>query len=242
MISYFASASNPADNSGNTTSPTAVAPPADMQPGDLCFFIGMGYRSLGISMSETGGQTWNAGTFYGSDTATAYCLFWAIFNGTWSANPSIDMGSATTYRSAILHIFRPTGTNYIWEVDVAEVHATYSAPSSPYTVTIAEITTNTDNALVVASWLSGDINTWDSLTAGWTVLGDAQYRNNGVLRDGSFSFAYIIQASAGATGAVSKNQATLGGDAGRDSIIAFKEVLSHAPVPVYMNQYRQRRA
>jgi hypothetical protein len=45
--------------------------------------------------------------------------------------------------------------------------------------------------------------------------------------DSSVSVAYKIQAAAGATGNVSKNQSTLGGDAGATSIFSFYEKINN---------------
>ncbi len=111
------------------------------------------------------------------------------------------------------------------QVDVAQVSATYAAPgAAPYTVTIPAITTITDGALVFAAWASSDDNTWGTLTAGWSTPGSAQYRNTSGA-DESQTHAYKVMATAGASGNVSKNQATLGGDAGARLIIAFKAVI-----------------
>jgi len=221
-ITYFGSASTPADNGTNTASPTAVTPPANMQKGDLVILIAAARATSGtISMSNTGGQTWTALTQRNA-SANRSNIFWAVFNGTWSANPSVTMGS-TTNNIVVMHVFRPTNTNYSWAVDVAESSGTYTAPASPYTVTINGITTNTDGALVFAAWTSSDDNTWGNLTTGWSTPGSAQYRNTSG-NDQSVTAAYLIKSPAGATGNVSKDQTANGGDAGTKYIIAFKEV------------------
>jgi hypothetical protein len=133
------------------------------------------------------------------------------------------MGS-TNSNTVVMHVFRPSNTSSVWQVDVAQVSGNFAAPSSPYTVTIPGITTITDGALVFATWASTDDNTWGSLTAGWSTPGSAQYRNTSG-SDQSQTHAYKVMAIAGASGNVSKNQATLGGDAGARLIIAFKAVI-----------------
>ena len=220
-ITYFGSASTPADNGTNTTDPTAVTPPASMQSGDLVILFAEARANVTPAMSATGGQTWNALTTTHNGTTTTTRMFWATFNGTWSANPSVSFGS-TTNNTVVMHVFRGSSTSTIWAIDASESAASYSAPSSPYTVTILGITTNSNNALIIASWGSQDDNTWGNLTTGWTVLGDAQYRNTSG-SDTSLTFAYKIQATAGQSGSVSKDQLTLGGDAGTKHIVAFRE-------------------
>jgi hypothetical protein len=118
-----------------------------------------------------------------------------------------------------MHVFRPSNTSSVWAVDVAQVSGNYAAPGGAHTVTIPGITTITDGALVFAAWASSDNNTWGSLTAGWSTPGSAYYRN---ASNASQTHAYKVMATAGASGNVSQNQATLGGDAGARLIIAFK--------------------
>ena len=227
-ITYFGSASNPADNGTNTANPTEVTPPGSMLAGDLVLMIAQHRASSGtLSINNTGGQTWTSET----QQNRANCrirLFWCRFNGTWTANPSVNMGSTTT-NTVVMHVFRPSNANSVWQVDVAQVSANFAAPGAPnYTVTIPGITTITHGALVFAAWATADDNTWGTLTAGWTTPGSAQYRNNptGNNNEASQTHAYRIMTTAGATGNVSKNQLTLGGDAGRRLIIAFRAVIT----------------
>ena len=221
-IAYFNSASTPADGSSNTTNPTVVTPPTGMLAGDLVLMIGESRDSTAtLAISNTGGQSWTSETQQ-NQTNCRIRLFWCRFNGTWSANPSVSFGN-TNQHIVVMHVFRPSNTSSVWQVDVAQVSNNFSAPVSPYTVTIPGITTITDGALVFAAWASTDNNTWGSLTAGWSTPGLAQYRNNSNL---SQTHAYKVMATAGASGNVSKNQATLGGDAGAYLIIAFKAVIT----------------
>ena len=118
-----------------------------------------------------------------------------------------------------MHVFRPSNTSSVWQVDVAQVSGNYAAPGGAHTVTIPGITTIMCGALVFAAWASSDNNTWGSLTAGWSTPGSAYYRN---ASNASQTHAYKVMATAGASGNVSQNQATLGGDAGARLIIAFK--------------------
>ena len=224
-ITYFGSASTPTtDNGTNTANPTAVTPPAGLLAGDLVLMIAQARASTGtLAISNAGGQTWTSETQV-TQTNCRIALFWCRFNGTWSANPSVSMGS-TNSNTVVMHVFRPSNTGSVWQEDVAQVSANYAAPGGTHTVTIPGITTITDGALVFATWASSDNNTWGTLTAGWSTPGLAQYRNSSG-SDQSQTHAYRVMATAGASGNVSKNQATLGGDAGAYLIIAFKAVIT----------------
>ncbi len=223
-INYHGSASTPYDNGPNTSDPTVVTPPAGMQRGDLVLMMAASRDSSAtISISSTGGQIWTPENQVNQINCRIR-LFWCRFNGTWSANPSVSFGNNNPH-IVVMHVFRPSRTNIDWQVDVPQVSGTYAAPASPYTVTIPGITTITNGALVFAGWASTDNNTWGSLTAGWFTPGLAQYRTiSGA--DLSQTHAYRVMATAGATGNVSKNQLTLGGDPGARLIIAFKAILT----------------
>ncbi|MDI7261869.1 MAG: hypothetical protein QME90_18390 [Thermodesulfobacteriota bacterium] len=223
LITYFGSASTPADNGTNTANPTTVIPPANMQAGDLVLMIAQARAISGaLAISNAGGQSWTSETQQ-NQTNCRIRLFWCRFNGTWSANPSVSFGS-NNCNTVVMHVFRPSNTSSVWQVDVAQVSGNFAAPPPPRTVTIPGITTITDGALVFATWASRDNNTWGSLTGGWLIPGSDQYRNRSGL-DQSQTHAYKVMATAGASGNVSKNQATLGGDAGARLIIAFKVVI-----------------
>ena len=219
-ITYFGSASTPADNGTNTANPTAVTPPGGMQAGDLVLMIAQSRDSTAaLAISNAGGQVWTSETQQ-NQTNCRIRLFWCRFNGIWGANPSVSFGN-TNPHTVVMHVFRPSNTSSVWEVDVAQVSGNFAAPPVPRTVTIPGITMITDGAIVFAAWATADNNTWGSLTGGWSTPGLAQYRNSSG-SDQSQTHAYRVMAIAGASGNVSKNQATLGGDAGARLIIAFK--------------------
>ena len=225
-IVLHASSSQPNDNGTYTTSPLVITPPTQMQVGDLVFVTVCQSSTTGtISVSASGGQTWTSLTQRNA-TRNRARSFWCVFNGTWTADPSFVTVSGANGIGRML-VFRPDGgTASTWVVDAAESSATYSAPTTPFTVTIPAISTATPGALVIAGWTSADDNTWGSLTSGWTELSPAQIRNTSGTYDESQTHAYKIQAASGSTGDVAQNQATLGGDAGTRIIIAFREVKS----------------
>jgi hypothetical protein len=197
-ISYVGSASTPADN-GSQAGPTVAVTPPSMQAGDFVLIIGA-YWGTSPTISETGGQTWTTLTSASNTLKTR--LFYCIFNGTWSANPSITVGSGTYAMTAIMHVFR--GVDQSNPFDVAQTTGTYSAPSSPYDVTITGITTNTDGAWVLAVWgaIEYTTETWSLQTSGWVTLGGNQYRNNASSCRHSISAAYKVISSHGASGNV----------------------------------------
>jgi hypothetical protein len=121
-----------------------------------------------------------------------------------------------------MFVYRPSYSTNTWAKDVEQNGSTYSAPSSPYKVTIPGITTNMDYTLVFAYWASRDDNLWGSLTSGWAPFVPAQLRNKAG-NDQSQTAAWKFQGIAGSTGDVSQNQLYLGGDPGTYAIIAFKE-------------------
>jgi hypothetical protein len=229
-ISLFGSASTPSDNGTNTTQITAVTPPGSMTAGMLVWMTATNHASSGtVAISEAGGQTWTSLTQRNA-TRCRMRNFWCIFNGTWSANPSVDCGGTTNNIVRLLAFQGDYGTQTGWAVDASESSATYTAPTTPFTVTIPSITTATDGALVIATWTSVDDNSWSSLSGSthtYTALTPAQVRNTSGTYDGSQSHAWMIDSTAGATGTISQNQ-SLGGDAGAYCHIAF--VQSNTPI------------
>lgn len=221
---YFGSASSPTDN-GTGSTPATITPPSNMLAGDLVY-VEVQHRSASTinTVSVTGGQAWKSEATF-TYTNGQITVFWCTYNGTWSANPQFASADVLFGHTAVMHVFRPgSQAGSQWAIDVAQSTGTFTAGSSPFTKTITGITTGANNAVVIACWATADDNTWGTLSGtGWSVLGSAQYRNLAG-NDQSMAFAYRIQPQPGATGNVSLNQATLGGDAGATSIISFKEI------------------
>jgi len=242
-ISYFGAASNPADNANpaaNNNGVYTVTPPGSMTTGDLCILISE-LRVIGandVCIAVGGNQTWTEFTAQ-TGAAIKTQMFWARFDGTWVEDPGIQFrsmlrggmiagcgastGDTTFPLTAVMLVFRPTDTAKIWEVDVAHASTTYAAPSTPFTVTRTGVTTVTNAAVAIAAFGSADDNTWGTIAgAGWVQIG-TQWRNLAG-SDMSLAAAYKLMPTLGATGNVSLNQATNGGDAGTTHIVAFREV------------------
>lgn len=222
-VTFFNVAVTPADNGSSATNPTVVTPPASMQAGDLVVMFGDRRASSGsISMSETGGQSWNSLTENDQNTQRTR-IFWCNFNGTWSANPSINMG-ATLCNSAVMLVFRSSNTDAFdrgFAADNALSAGAFAAPGSPYTVTITGLTRQTAvPGVAIAFWAVAIANTWGTLSGtGWSQTNlTAQYRNTAG-SDQSIACAYNI--GTGATNNVSLNESA--GTAGAKSILSFKE-------------------
>jgi len=218
-VYLYGSASTPADGAAatGTADPTAVTPPSGMLAGDLVCMIGQ-QRATGatLAISQAGGQTWTSEAAIGITNQTDR-LFWCTFNGTWSADPSVDF-SAATCNSVQMHVFRPPSTDYTWEVNQALAET--EDASSPY-ANPGQTTTGTDPTVTLVGWFTADDNSWNaSGDTGWQVAGTAQYRNTSG-SDQSAAYEYKLQTSAGATGAVDKTQNTVTGDACTTFAITF---------------------
>jgi hypothetical protein len=226
-ITYFASASAPADNGSDVGPTNTITPPGSMAEGDLVVVI-CNYREFNVDRNITvavdGGQAWTSETIIrnaASEVQTAR-LFWCRYDGTWDANPQFTVTTGTSNFTATMHVFRSSVSSNTWAVDVAQVAAGYAAPSTPFDVTITGISTNTDGAIVIAYWCGASLNTWTLQTGGWANAGTVQYRNN-TPSNQSASTAYKVMASHGASGDVVNRQNTLQDD-GATIIIAFKAV------------------
>ncbi len=209
-ITFFGAASTPADNGSQAGATVAVMPPASMVPGDLVimFADNRDATSDNLRISEPGGQGWNMVAELQDDATIISRMFYARFNGTWAANPSVRLtNAAVTPFSVVMLVFRPSASSKFWVPDVGPNHASFAAPSSPYTVSITGITTVAPSTVSIALWTVAAANTWGTLSgAGWSQSGlQSQYRNtNGSGQ--SLAIAYKIQSAAGATGNVSLNE------------------------------------
>ena len=180
----------------------------------------------------SGGQTWNTLASNSDATAGSLTWLWARFNGSWSDTLSVK--NATTGWSSLsvgMTVFCPSNASNTWGVDVGRATSAYASPSSPYSVTIGGQTATASSTVSVALWTSTNASQWGSLSgSGWTNPGaTTQWRNTDT--NLSVSLAYKIQASAAATGNVTRSQTSATGGAGWTSIITFKEIGGGPPPP-----------
>lgn len=227
-ITYFNSSSSPTDGGVLGAQTQSVTPPSSMVSGDLVVMTSVVRTGGTLTISATGGQSWN--TLNGLDDGTiGHRVFWCQYNGTWSADPSVVSSVDPGSHSVIMHVFRPTSGSNTWAVDNASSSTSYSAPSTPFTVSRSGVTTTQASTVTFALMTSRDDNTWGNISgSGWVVTGGAQYRN---AFDTSSTYAHYIQTSAGATGTVTKDQLTNGGDAGTTSRVSFYEASAATATP-----------
>ena len=193
--------------------PRSVTPPA-VQLGDMVVIVAAYGGTATLTMSETGGQAWTTEANTQANGQTVR-VFWAQFNGTWTANPAVTnttgTGPLTVYSFAV-----DLAPGTYPEIDVPFLTGNHSGG----TVTVPSFSTNTPGALALVGWISADNNTWAAPTTGWSVPGgQAQWRNNSSA-DNSIALAFRNIAS-GTTGSIARTQ-TNGPDAGLYFRMAFK--------------------
>lgn len=225
-MTYFGSAATPTDPGTNAGPNVTITPPGSMVAGDLVVVFCQYRGDASILVTTTGGQSWSlaSNNFLGN---VILVMFHCIFNGTWGANPVFnDELGGTAALSGIMHVFRPTSGYAFQGRDTAVTTLTnYSAPSSPFDVTIPSDTSVESRIVALACFASDDDNTWALQSGTWTNAGTAQYRNT-TGQDQSNSTAYKFFTSAGTVDAVTNRQATLGGDPGVISEYGFYETAS----------------
>ncbi len=217
-------------DTGTANGPTqAVADPTSLGAvtGDLLVMVG-DYRGTGVTLavSEAGGQTW---TPHAQETRAnnTQRVFTAIFNGTWSAAPSVTVTAGGLLMITRLVVLR--GNDTTSPVAAALVATNAATPGSPFDCSHPGIVTANVDDLVFVAWASEDNNTWALQTAGFANIGGTQIRNSTTF---SSSLGYKVFSAAGATGAIVNRQATLGGDPYIISAIAFKLAAAGGSTPV----------
>jgi hypothetical protein len=234
------------DNSFTTATSATIVPPPGMQNKDVVLVFVNARVSLSSSITSgaagsaaAGGQTWWPVSSLGS-TTPQHRVFRTIFNGTWTANPQFSFGStAVTYQMRMIVLrgadvvsqsaTQPQQEGNCCPAGSENPTAAYTAPASPFDVTIPSATmkTTTDNAMVFAVWTSADNNTWALQSGGWSQPGgQPQWRTMAAAGDAgadtSMSIAYLTQATAGPVPALTNRQMSLGGDGGQYQILAVR--------------------
>jgi glucose/arabinose dehydrogenase len=218
---FFAVSANPTDGNAHAGPNTTVTPPANMAANDLAIVYAQ-YRgnAATISMNAGDGQSWNNAVVNYSPAGSnqTVSVFWCTFNGSWSANPIVTIGSGTNGFTAVMYVFRPGKSNSTWGVDASPANST-SAAMTGNSITAAANTAS--NTVTMAFWSVGATNTWGSLSgASWIKTGlTAQYRNTTTGQ--SHSAAYNIMTSAGTPAAVAQNQSA--GTTALRTIMSWKE-------------------
>ncbi len=199
-ITYFASASNPADNGTLTsTSPVTITPPGSMTAGMFVVMIGsVRSGASAIDISATGGQTWTARTIVDA-ASNRFRIFYCEYNGTWAADPSIAFSIAATV-TVMMHVFQSSKPIPFWQFDADGTDGNaFLRPA---------LTTVKFSTVAIAAWQITANNTFGAVTgSNWATLGSAQYRNLGG-SDTTMAFAYKLIAAPTSTGTVDRTSAS----------------------------------
>lgn len=202
-ITYFNSASNPADNGTLTsTSPVAVTPPGSMTAGMFVVMIGsVRSGASAIDISVTGGQTWTGRTIVDA-ASNRFRFFYCEFNGTWTADPSIAFSIAACV-TVIMHVFQSSKPVPFWQFDADGTNGNaFTRPA---------LTTFKFSTVAIAAWQITYNNTFGAVTgSGWATLGATQYRNLGG-SDTTMAFAYKLIAAPQSTGTVDRTSGVSSG-------------------------------
>jgi hypothetical protein len=226
----------PADNGINdgTTVTIDTANIVGEATGDL-LILACNSRSTTSSMSVTtdGGTTWTAYAAWTHTVSTSVTarVFWALVdsNGLTGDLVVTDGGTGVNSMSCAVATFHASSGTIAQDVALATDNND-AVPGTPADVTVAEVITQTNNALVVAFWFSSDDNTWVLQTAWTNPQGVAMTRNIGTT-DHSLSMAYTTVATAGGSGTVTNRQTVNNPDATIHGAVAFKATGGAAALP-----------
>lgn len=220
-ISFFGSASTPADTGTNTSATVTITPPASMTAGMLVV-VTLQPRQTSLSWDDltnttSGGQAWQELTddSFGRANLSAK-KFFCIFNGTWSANPVFTCAVSVNFQATMTVHQHDAGATKRWRVSTP---VTVASKAAATTYTIPAITLPTQPCVVEATFGSIANNTWGTLTAGW-AFGNPSAGNQ--VRSGtnmSLSVVYKVFTATGSTGSVALTQSA--STAGLTSIVAF---------------------
>lgn len=211
-------------NSGSGTSQViAVTPPASMVRGQLVVLYGQFESSpVGtLAISNAGGQDWT-NRINTTGTGTGFGVWTCTFNGTWSANPSLDFGNVNptlTAASITMQVVSPTSRRRRFVFESFHTYAT----TGNVVCEIGDTAISATSTVAICSWISFDgSNTWGNLTATWTTAGLSVYTTSGSGMTSTYAYK-IFTTNPGSSGIVSKEQLTNGPDNSLQSILVFAE-------------------
>ena len=161
------------------------------------------------SVTTTGGQTWTEEIDV-VHNGLSHAIYQCVFNGTWDADPVVTNNGVANPRVMWVAAFRGVDTTTPWDVSpVAQAQAVSS--------TFVEATwdTATDGAWALVGGGSNDNNTWtvDNSFVAPSGSGNIYWRTSGGT-DASQVITRKEIPTAGAVGATTLTQATLGSDSG----------------------------
>ena len=138
-------------------------------------------------------------------------------------NPTFTLSGVSESASGVIISIYNFNTSTLFDVSINE--SSFSAPASPYDVTLSSFNTVTDGALALFIWVSSDDNTWVYQSGG--AIGLVSY-NVTIATDFSYCIAAKSMPTYGATGNQVARQTNKAGDAGQVLRFAIKPVESAA--------------
>jgi len=226
-ITFVGAFVNPVDGGANEATPVAITP-TGMVANDLIVMFSQERDTLGAgaphSINQAGGQTWTtlAQSQNTSDPIITERIFYATFNGTWSADPAVNCigGFACSVYGVV---FRPTNSTKIWGIDHAKRTSSFAKPTVGVPdSTIPGMSTVHDSTVVIAAWYTDNDNGWSNLQGdGWSSFAN-QYSNVGGAGQCA-TFAYRLPTSSSVIADVSKRQNASTRVNGLGVLIAFYE-------------------
>lgn len=194
------------------TNPIQPVIPGTPAAGDLMVAIISTHMGMLNTWSVTSGWT----EVYNIATNGTIAIFWKAWQS-GDGTPSFTPDRSDIYSGAIILI---SGADTSSPFDVSCAGSDFSAPGSPYDVTIPTFNTNTDGALAGLVWASEDNNNWDYTEAGGGTQQISYSTESGL--DHSWCVATKAMATAGAVGAQTARQTNKVGDAGQYAYFAIK--------------------
>lgn len=181
-----------------------------------------------IGVTTTGGQTWTE--VHDAVDTMVNGLYTCVFNGTWTADPVWSRQGTTTNVARAIWVWVLRGVDAASIFDVTPTWATDSDTSYQ----IADFNTNTDGAWAFGMAGSVDDNTWTVDGSFLAPSGSGNiYVATGAGADTSLVACRKEIATAGAVGAFTMTQATLGGDAGYKVFGALKPAEAGGATPQF---------
>lgn len=167
-ISFFGQTWIPSVDNASTplgsATPHTIVPPSSMISGQLVI-LAVGVRdNTAPAIVNAGGQTWNSETMNTNGTTNAIRMFWCIFNGTWSANPTFSTASSTQGVVAWMGVYNNINTGDAFDVNPTAIDftATTSKTLTSFNTGVAKTWAHfiwceqDDNVLTPTSWTGPD--------------------------------------------------------------------------------------
>lgn len=217
-ITFVEAFTNPADNSsllGSDGDPSISVAGSTAQAGDLAVLIlnkQEGSPSAATILNAAG-QSWNGANIGFDANPTAAIVptsWWCTFNGTWSADPQVDVGINDAVQ-LVMGVFRPTSSSYVWDDESTVSGTTFASPGAGASTNLPGKRTSHISTVTLAFYATTNRPTWTPDTStGFVAFPSNQYRNSATGKTKTcIHLMYKILTSADATGDVNSTQGAL---------------------------------